>query len=191
MIVKLDVDGVLRNFTLGVHLALREQFPDRVREEPPLITDWGIERFYPDFEEREFWNLVFRSELTYGLFLTSPPYEGAREFTRRLKEKCSIYIVTHQPTVHSGMATLAWLERQDIFYTDVILSRNFPKELLPGVLVDDKPENLNWGDILVTQPWNVRYDWDGPRANAGSPPNVVNFDDLLRVIDERISLGFH
>jgi len=178
MIVKIDVDGVLRNFTESVHnVFVQEKFvpPDM---KMPNVRTWGFHKYYKKYLDKEkFYYIVFDSGYSKGIFQTANMYKGAFGFMTALRTlKYTIVISTHNNTSNSA-STLIWLGNHNIRYDYYVSSDGLDKNLIlpDNVLIDDKFDNVRPTDILFTRPWNKRYE---------HPNRCDNYNEVIRKLIE-------
>jgi len=165
--VNVDIDGVLRDWGKSVHTVLRKYYPNKIPVKPPRITEWDTSKFYPEFNKHNFWHIVlqFRAK---EIYTEAKVYKGAIDFIDALNfiDGVQVVINTHQPNRLCELYTLEWLYKNDIEYDYILMSNELDKHLVPGILIDDKVENIKPGDILFSRSWNIHStDHHGIRMN--------------------------
>jgi 5'(3')-deoxyribonucleotidase len=165
MLIKVDIDGVLRDFVGSVYNHLYSIMPQDVPENEPLITKWDIHEFYPKIRKDEFYRLIF---YTYGyeIFSFAKPYPDAWDFMMVLRNLGVTIVLFTQQTLSNATHTLRWLKKYSIPFDYFIFTETKDKRLMPGLLLDDKPENMFSGaDILLDRPWNQDFTWANRAMN--------------------------
>lgn len=178
MIVKIDVDGVLRNFTESVHNVFVQEKIVPSDMKMPNVRTWNVHRYYKEYLDRErFYNTVFNSGFSKSIFIMANLYKGAFGFITALRTlKYTVVISTHNDTSNSA-STLLWLRDHNVKYDYYVSSDGLDKNLiLPEcVLIDDKFQNVRPTDILFTRPWNIRYE---------HPNRCNNYNEVIRKLIE-------
>jgi 5'(3')-deoxyribonucleotidase len=160
MIIKLDVDGVLRNFVDSFHRTYLKVYPEHA-DSIKLITEWSFEKAYPiGAKVKEF----MYDEYLWEIFFGADAYDGAKKFFDDLKQIGKVHIVTHQP-VGKEIPTLRWLKKFDFRY-DAISFVLDKTQIAGDVLIDDAIHNLEaeakFGKsfpIAISRLWNTN--WNG------------------------------
>lgn len=187
-IVKVDIDGVLRNFSQATWDVLQLEYPEKLVGEKPMNTSWGLMDVYPMFEKKELFRLIFGSHLSEEIFYHyAQPYPGAKEFTRKLqKHGYTIILNTHQ-SKHVQVPTLQWLHRERIKYHGIFMSDHLDKSTIPdGVLIDDKPDNLVEGDIWVRRPYFKHFQWkDEDSVGDITNEETTDFEAIIRILERK------
>ena len=181
-LLKVDVDGVLRDFTTAIYKTLKKHEPFDIPDKPPVCNEWDISKFYPDISY--FWHKVFNEyahEIFYGI---AKPYKGAGEFYKKVSSKYDTIIRTHQPFNVSDN-TIYWLRRYiSDKITGIYISDNEQsKNQISGILIDDKPQNVydngEEKSVLLTRPWNT---------DVNVKHRADNYQDCLAKVDELMEL---
>ena len=171
MIIKVDIDGVLRNMNaMLVHL-YNQKFKTNLTVED--IIDYDVSKSFPLFEiETQFTatEYFFKVRSTDTLFM-SKPYEGVREAMQKLKDNGhKIVIATWQFSLKNKQCTLEWLKEYQIPYDDICFTKD--KWMIQGdIIIDDNPEFiLNEKETaykyLVDQPYNQECNFEGSRVKS-------------------------
>ena len=160
MIIKLDVDGVLRNFADSFHRMYLKVYPEHA-DSIKHITEWSFEKAYPIGEKvKEF----MYDDYLWEIFFNADAYDGAEKFFDDLKQIGKVHIVTHQP-LGKEIPTLQWLYKFDFQY-DAISFVHDKTQIDGDVLIDDALHNLTAEakagksiPVAINRPWNTK--WDG------------------------------
>lgn len=192
LIIKQDVDGVIRKFVDAVYEFLNNNYPNITPKENPEIEQWELHHFYPDFEIEKFYNILFEEFQERIFYEIAEPYEGATQFMARLNEfkNTHVLIRTHQDN-NRAISTIKWLQKYNIehnglYYSD---SSDDRKNILTKntVSIDDKLDNLVDNDIgiLMTRDWNKDFDLnDYPTINrADTYMECLNI--ITKIIDQK------
>lgn len=159
-IIRIDIDGVLRNFIDSIYFTLKEKHPKKCPEEKPIITSWDFSKEYPKFNRKKLFNLVFNTYAKEIFYENAKPYADSKSLIYQIRKKfpnLKIILRTHQ-NKNTVKYTDMWLNKYQIphdgvFYSDSKINKNLIKN---SILIDDKPENIKairYG-ILVTRNWN-------------------------------------
>ena len=144
MIVKIDMDGVIRDILTPMCNIYNDLCKESVQ--PKDINVYNVNEFFV-----KMWNEFlfkpsdhFFNYMADDVFLNkSKPYEGVREAILRLQENgFKVVIVTWQETLKNKLLALEFLDRYNIPYDDICFTRD--KYMISGdVLIDDNPEFLD------------------------------------------------
>lgn len=177
MIIGVDVDGVLRDFTTSLIRVYRHRFPDH------SIGDynewqWDTINNFPQFEygksqphrKRLMREFVFNTHVQ-DIMVNAEPFPNAVEALNDLYHNThhQVYIVTNQYK-GSEHHTLEWLGRNGVQAKKVIFEQHKLRANC-DVLIDDKIENLEdylkggKGAIAIARPWNRH--WKKTKAVKG------------------------
>lgn len=172
----LDIDGVLADFTTGVHRKLGIDYDPK--RWPYKVGPEGW-----DFHNEIGMSFAELSALCDFEFWESLPwhYDG-RDILGVLLRYCTIdeitLLTTPMPHYMSASGKMAWLEKNLPAYKWRTLICSAKKEILaplPGsILIDDCQRNVDaWEKaggtaILVPRPWNRQW------YEANNAPNIVN-----------------
>lgn len=141
-LIKVDLDGVLRNWNAAVIREFTAQYPESKVDYP--FKDFNIAPAFPSWADNRHFYL---SERPYPIYRTADPYAGAVEFIRTLVERYpNVWLVTTQYE-NTMFPTIQWIEEH---LPSVNLPVVFSKEKgLVGkskfehtILIDDAPHNL-------------------------------------------------
>ena len=160
MIIKLDVDGVLRNFVDSFHRTYLKYYPEHKDLIKP-VNGWGLDKAYPIGKAVE---QFMYDEHINEIFFDADIHEGARKFFYDLKEIGFVHIVTYQP-YGKEIPTLRWLDKFALKY-DAISFVLDKTQIKGDVLIDDALHNLQAEaksgtslPITINRDWNTT--WDG------------------------------
>lgn len=170
MIIKIDVDGVIRNINETLCRLYNDLFNENLTSEN--ILDYDVDKTFKRIHQElglsacdYFFDLSSKE-----VFLNSSPYDGVREAILDLKQSGhKVVIVTWQYSLENKYNTLLFLQKNKIPYDDICFTRD--KWMIQGDwLIDDSPEFIcnkkeRAKKILVNMPYNKDIDYDGIRAN--------------------------
>ena len=175
MKIKVDVDGVLRDFIWKLQQVYYEDFPNH---EMRYVDAWDLKKFFPIGEGIYDYAFNFKAE---EILINAPPYRGQLEALRRFMDRkgddFSLIIVSTQLEGNEEY-TRIWLDRNRVPCDDLIFTKE--KSKAPGrILLDDAYHNLNEvakaGQIAVcqTRPWN----------RSARFPKVRNMREFLTICE--------
>jgi 5'(3')-deoxyribonucleotidase len=141
-LIKVDLDGVLRNWNASLIRAFKEQYPDENVVYP--FADFKIDPSFPPwFNSRKF----YLEEQPYDIYRNAKPYDGAREFIDSLLlEFPHVWLVTTQYPL-TMYPTIRWIE-DHMPATDLPIVFSDKKGFIGRslfdnrILIDDAPHNL-------------------------------------------------
>lgn len=144
MIVKIDMDGVIRDILTPMCDIYNDLCKENVR--PEDINVYNVNEFFVKMWDEFLFKPSdhFFNYMADDVFLNkSKPYEGVRDAILRLKENgFKVIIVTWQESLKNKLLALEFLNRYDIPYDDICFTRD--KYLIQGdILIDDNPEFLD------------------------------------------------
>ncbi|NQU32845.1 MAG: hypothetical protein HQ521_06385, partial [Bacteroidetes bacterium] len=122
----IDIDGVIRDWTGNVFTVLKKHYPNETQPVAPIITNWNIEKFYPDIYD--FHHLVFdiHAEEICSSADVLPFVHRALNMLRA--NKIEIIINSHQtPNMLEG--TSKFLINNNIEYDYFVISNNKSKRI--------------------------------------------------------------
>ena len=173
MVLGVDIDGVLADYTYAFSLAVaselgldHETLPTQTRWD---FTEWGIE------SREQYEELHQKAVIDHRIFRNCPVIHGAAEALWRLSDAgVWIRIITHRLPQNWGHAiavsdTVDWLDQAGIPYRDLCFLGRKP-EVEADLYIDDAPHNIvglrSRGNAVITfdQPYN--RDLDGLRAHT-------------------------
>lgn len=182
LIVGVDLDGVLGNFTLATRSYIAKKQGISV-ETVPEITQWDM---WIDLkmEKDVFWDLVRQGIIEGEIFSNDPviirdgeTYEEMYQVLKRFCTMHDVYIVTARNTpgceTQSRVATFKWLEEKwpGMPWSGIIIS-NDKTCINADIFIEDSVDNmkalLEAGTlpICMDQPWN--QDWPAERITKWS-----------------------
>ena len=171
MIIKIDVDGVIRNMFDNMCELYNREFNTDVK--PEDIFDYDVDVVFPKIKEElgisaadYFFKINSRK-----VFLLSKPYDGAKEAIEKLQQNGhKVVICTWQYTTQNKLNTLYFLALNEIPYDDICFTRD--KWMIQGDwLIDDNPEFIEdkrdkSRKIIVNMPYNKKVIPFLQRANS-------------------------
>lgn len=177
-IIKVDIDGVLRNFVGSVNHVYDKYYPNFWRMP---VTEWDLSLFYQIKEE--IWDFIFRKH-AQEIFLKYAQCHHENISSLLLFAEANpsfeIKLVTANKEPAVVDATLLWLAKTGLDIFPVVFEKN--KTLIKGdFLIDDYIKNLQEsareGEIpmAITRPWNRH--WPGH-----------SYDTMQEVLDEIVEI---
>ena len=144
MIVKIDMDGVIRDILTPMCDIYNHLCKENVQ--PKDINVYNVNEFFVKMWDEFLFKPSdhFFNYMANDVFLNkAKPYEGVREAILRLQEVgFKVVIVTWQETLKNKLLALEFLDRYNIPYDDICFTRD--KYMIGGdVLIDDNPEFLD------------------------------------------------
>ncbi len=160
IILGIDIDGTICNFTDGYNLIYKKYFPDK--EVLPADDWYWYRKLDYNGEEPDKWFKNKKAEI----FDVAKPYEGAQIVINNIYDFIKSYdyvlnIVTLQPNQESKIAAQNWLNRYDFKYDDLIFVITTKEKWdYVDIMVDDadkviKSKPINKISIKIEQPWNI------------------------------------
>lgn len=171
MIIKIDVDGVIRNINETMCKLYNQLFNEKITVED--IFDYNVEKVFNRIKEKIGMTAVdyFFSWEAKEVFLHSEPYAGVREAIQKLRDAGhKVVIVTWQFNLQNKYYTLMFFEKNKIPYDDICFTRD--KWMIQGDwLIDDNPEFITderekSRKIMIRMPYNKNCDFFCTRANG-------------------------
>lgn len=160
MVVKIDVDGVIRDIISAMCDIYKKEFGKRVSARS--IVEYDINRSFPDIKKRtgKLPSEYFFTDNADKIFETvSKPFNGVKEAIDKLRRNGhKVVIVTWQFSLKNIKHTLDFLEMYNIRYDDICFTRD--KWMIKGdYLIDDNPEFIldkrdKSKKIVVDTPYN-------------------------------------
>jgi 5'(3')-deoxyribonucleotidase len=176
LIIGLDVDGVLRDWTGSVSRVYKKIYP---HHEVKPITAWDIAQFFPIGEE--IYKFAYVKQVK-DICLNARPYKNAAKFAKILKDLGNtVIIISSQPNEKSKIYTRKWLKKNEIIYDKLFFSNN-KHEINFDVHLDDSPKNIismreaGKNVVCLARPWNRA-------VKKLKVKNYTQFIELLRKIN--------
>ena len=144
MVIKLDIDGVLRDVATPMCKIYNEMFGTKMT--PEDVFDYDLDISFPLFKENGmdgFWTLFEeRSDLT---MTSAKPYKGVAGAVRSLKKAGNkVILVSYQPSAQAQEKTREWLDRNKIEYDELVFVETGDKTVVPcDMIIDDNPMCLD------------------------------------------------
>ena len=177
--IGIDVDGVLRNFSLDLYNIIREHYPDYIKEgsdlctgyddseeeTPKGMTNWDLENSF-NASKKEI-RRIYREEHAETILKNGTPFKKNVDYLREQikKDEHTFIAVTSQHPICCHH-TLSWLGSQELGFSSVVFKNGRKKwQVEVDYLVDDSPNNYDsWirgrqmedGFILMDRPWNQK-----------------------------------
>lgn len=177
MIIKIDVDGVIRNINETMCRLYNEAFGTNLSVND--IFDYDVKKVFTKFQKEFNMNAAdyFFKLFSKVVFMDSNPYDGVKEAIERLRlAGHKVVIVTWQFNTENKYNTLLFFEKNNIPYDDICFTRD--KWMIQGDwLIDDNPEFITderdkSKKILINMPYNKNLDY-----------NVIRADNLKQAVD--------
>lgn len=164
MIIKIDMDGVIRNIIPTILKIYNSEFSENLKESD--ITAYDVNTSFPKFmiEKGKLASEVFFVDNAKEIFLNSSLFIGAKEAIDLLhQEGHKIIICTWQMTYETKQYTLEFLEKNKIYYDDICFTKD--KELIKSdFIIDDNIEFLEKDfskrKICISAPYNKKWKGD-------------------------------
>lgn len=174
-ILKIDIDGVLRNITPEVlHIYNTKMNKSDHIYTVQDITNFEYHKCLPDF------NMNYEDFFTKysNIFRIAKPYKLAIEGLRKLSREYEIVLVSAQYNGNDDI-TDNWLKEWKATYDRVVYT--FDKNEVDGwVLLDDSLDNLkvtNSIPVCMSRHWNKSY-------SGYTIDNMFDFNGILSYIDK-------
>ena len=170
MIIKIDVDGVIRNINETMCKMYNDLFDENLTVED--MFDYDVEKVFNKVKEKLGITAVdyFFDQSARSIFLNSNPYDGVREAIQKLRNAGhKVVVVTWQFSLENKYYTLLFFKKNKIPYDDICFTRD--KWMIQGDwLIDDNPEFIEdkrdkSKKILINMPYNKKVIQFLQRAN--------------------------
>ena len=161
MIIKIDVDGVIRNINETMCKMYNDLFDENLTVED--MFDYDVEKVFNKVKEKLGITAVdyFFDRSARSIFLNSNPYDGVREAIQKLRNAGhKVVVVTWQFSLENKYYTLLFFKKNKIPYDDICFTRD--KWMIQGDwLIDDNPEFIEdkrdkSKKILINMPYNKK-----------------------------------
>ena len=171
MIIKLDIDGVLRDMLTPMVECYNKEFGTSLTKED--ITDYDVQVSFPEFAKRGIDGFkFFFEEHMRETIIDAKSFYGICDAIKKFKDNGHIIkIVSYQPSVHAKIKTLEWLDRNGVDYDYIVFTNKPSKKDIPcDAIIDDRCEYLDEVDehvirMCIDQPYNRHKDY---QIRAGS-----------------------
>ena len=179
MVIKIDVDGVIRNINEKMCEMYNDLFDDNLTCDD--MFDYNVEKVFAKLMEKKGIKAVdyFFDWNAREIFLNSKPYDGVREAIQALRDAGhKVVIVTWQFNLNNKYYTLEFFERNNIPYDDICFTRD--KWMVQGDwLIDDNPEFITderdkSSKIMINMPYNKNMGIKTERA-----VNLIEAVDMI------------
>ena len=170
MIIKIDMDGVIRNINETMCKMYNSLFEENLTVED--IFDYDVDKTFKRIQEEMGMTACnyFFDLSSKEVFLNSLPYDGVREAILDLRHAGhKVVIVTWQYNLENKYNTLLFLQKNKIPYDDICFTRD--KWMIQGDwLIDDNPEFITderekSSKIMIRMPYNKDCKFFCTRAN--------------------------
>lgn len=161
-IIKIDIDGVLRNILPFMCYLYNSHFNCEIKAEN--VIEYDLEKTFIKCREIENMSAYEWFFIKYGSLVNkySAIIDDTLNAIDLLKEKgYYIIIVSYQKTIKQKRDTLEWLDTRNVYYDSICFTNK--KGLIQGdIIVDDNPEFLDKCSykerkILIDAPYNRTY----------------------------------
>lgn len=188
MIIKIDVDGVIRNINKSMVDLYNRDFFDSIKVDD--ITEYDVEKVFPKIKKTlgitaSDYFFKFNSN---KIFLLSETYSKVRESIDLLRKNGhKVIIVTWQPVFRNKINTLYFLESNGIQYDDICFTKD--KWMVQGDwLIDDNPEFITderdeSKKMMIKMPYNKDCNFPCNRAN-----NLQEAVDIILGIEKNLNV---
>ena len=187
MIIKLDIDGVLRDMETPMIRLYNEKFQTCMKLGD--LISYDIDESFPLFRNADIdtdgYKFFFEDHLQ-ECYIEAKAYEGAAEAVKLLQERGHvIHIVSFQPSLKAQKATLEWLNINNIEFDNITFTNIKDKTCVPcDVIVDDCPEYIDSEPESVLKVCiNHSYNMD---CNAIHFDSIYSFAKLICNFDLHI-----
>ena len=164
MIIKIDMDGVIRNIIPTMLKIYNSEFNENLKETD--ITVYNVNTSFPKFisERGKLASDAFFVDKAKEIFLDSDSFIGAKEAIDMLhRAGHKIIICTWQITYEAKQYTLEFLENNKIYYDDICFTKD--KQLIKSdVIIDDNIEflekDLSNKKVCISAAYNQEWNYD-------------------------------
>lgn len=168
MIIKIDMDGVIRNIIPTMLKIYNSEFNENLKETD--ITVYNVNTSFPKFisEKGKLATDVFFVDNDKEIFLNSNAFIGSKEAIDMLhRAGHKIIICTWQITYEAKQYTLEFLENNKIYYDDICFTKD--KQLIKSdIIIDDNIEflerDLSDNKICISAAYN--REWEGKKYDS-------------------------
>ena len=188
MVIKIDVDGVIRNINKSMVDLYNRDFFDSLKVDD--ISEYDVEKVFPKIKKTlgitaSDYFFKFNSN---KIFLLSETYSKVRESIDLLRNNGhKVIIVTWQPVFRNKINTLYFLESNGIQYDDICFTKD--KWRVQGDwLIDDNPEFITderdeSKKMMIKMPYNKECNFPCNRAN-----NLQEAVDIILGIEKNLNI---
>ena len=191
VLIKVDIDGVLRNWEKSLFDTYKKYYPnDRVILP---CTTWDVDGNFPDYKGKfsKFWKELYTKEIYENAEL----FSGAMKFILDLLDNFpDVWLVTSQPD--TAMApTVHWVQK-NLFpqFTPIVFTQDKfdvgRKRYDNRILIDDNMDNLlseydaGGTPICFAQRYNEGLDVKIPRFSAANYDTERQFQMILAYLKD-------
>lgn len=144
MIIKLDIDGVLRDMESPMIRLYNEKFQTHMKLGD--LVSYDIDKSFPLFRNANIdGHKFFFEDHLQECYIDANAYEGAAEAVQLLRKRGHIiHVVSYQPSLNAQKATLEWLNMNNIEFDNITFTNIKDKTYVPcDIIVDDCPEYID------------------------------------------------
>lgn len=155
IVAMVDVDDVTADLMNNWLKIYNEEYDDSIKKEQ--IEDWKVHEFLKPSCGMKFYNY-----LTKKLYKDISPIEGALEGVKELRKYAHVIFVTSFIPKTAGIK-YEWLVKHQFLDNSRDYIETYSKGLIKAdIMIDDAWHNIQSFEghlpILLTQPWNEKYD---------------------------------
>ena len=144
MIIKLDIDGVLRDMESPMIRLYNERFQTHMKSGD--LISYDIDKSFPLFQKVgiDGYKFFFEDHLQ-DCYINADAYERAAEAVQLLRKRGHIiHVVSYQPSLKAQKATLEWLNINNIKFDNITFTNIKDKTCVPcEMIIDDCPEYID------------------------------------------------
>lgn len=143
MVIKLDIDGVLRNMEDVMAELYNNMYGTTMTGDD--IVDYDVDISFPRLRQDGIDAFrFFFIDHAIETMTAARQYKGAWEAVNKLREMGNVIkIVSYQPSLDAKLRTLSWLELNSIKYDQIIFTNNPDKTGVDcDMIIDDCPKYL-------------------------------------------------
>lgn len=174
MIIKIDIDAVIRDNLGVIKKIYNEKFPN---DNIMTMGFYDLNYVYPKLNggAKNFFFVEHAKEVFYD----ADPYPLIKEDIELLKTNGhTIFIVSHQFNYINRSLTLDWLDKNGIYYDAIAFTNE--KFLINGdILVDDNPTFLENEDDKKTKLYCVKQEYNMNYKFNNNVTMVDSFHDFV------------
>lgn len=184
VIIGIDVDGVIRNFTNSFNIYYNK-YAEKASK-PLIDVNYEPEQFdmYKDKYDFALYKKVWNFS-TKDMLMNAKPYEGALQFVDNLYMlfNSEVRFITNQKTKTAEYSTIIWLhENKFLPFGGVVIAKGDDKHKYCNILIDDKISNLVSAEKNDTIPVCVARNWNKTIQHGFRG----NYEQILKYIKENL-----
>lgn len=175
--IGIDVDGVLRDFTLAAVEVYNREYNDNKTMDD--VVHYDLKKSFPLVDDAD--DFFFRKHVK-ELFFDAPVIKGAREAFNELVSRHDVVVLTTQPNVAQKVHTIEWLTKNGFKFDDLCFLHDKNRFGRLEFFIDDNPKKFQGVDakfgVLISAPYNRGIDV----RTLGGCEQIVRCDYLTDVI---------